>query len=232
MSNFEFLKKNNTNFFNIISEAEKLFRDEYFEQVTVQTRRFAENVCRDLLQDNIFPDETFDSMINRIKDKSFGKMRVKEFSADLYFLKKHGNNSAHSSVSFKDGKIALECLERAYEVAIFYSNSKYGYSKKLDESVFSEELLMTGKKTGAKSSPKKLKERYSEELVKTRENAPKIKNKKALKPSKSTKNFSKSKPVKKQTKRKNSNHSKNETFLTVVYLVIFIAIILLGHFFL
>lgn len=164
MSNFIFLKKNNENLFNIISEAEKLFRDEYFEQVIIQVRRFAENICKDLLQEKILPDETFDSMINRIKDKSFGDIRMKEFTDDLYFLKKHGNISAHSSVACKDGEIALECLERAYEISVFYSNVKYGYNKRLDKSVFSEEVLMTGQK----SSPKLLKEKYSEELKKSR----------------------------------------------------------------
>lgn len=174
MSNFVFLKKNNENLFNIISEAEKLFRDEYFEQSVVQTRRFAENICRDLLQDKVLADETFDSMINRIKDKSFGNMRMQEYAEDLYFLKKHGNNSAHSSVSIKDGKIALECLERAYEIAIFYSNVKYGYNKKLDKSVFSEEVLMTGNAT----SSKLLKEKYSTELEKTRKYTPTFRQKK------------------------------------------------------
>ena len=163
MSNFLFLKKTDANLFNIVAEAEKLFRDEYFEQAMIQTRRFAENLCKDLLQDNVLPDETFDSMINRIKDKSFGNVRMQEFSDDLYFLKKHGNNSAHSSVAVKNGKDALECLERAYEIAIFYSNIKYGYNKKLDKTVFSEELLMTGEKT----SPK-LKEKYVGELKKAR----------------------------------------------------------------
>ncbi len=117
---------------------------------------------------NVLPDETFDSMINRIKDKSFGNVRMQEFSDDLYFLKRQGNNSAHSSVTVKNGKIALECLERAYEIAIFYSNIKYGYNNKLDKEVFSEELLMTGKKTGKKSSPILLKEQYSNELKKSR----------------------------------------------------------------
>lgn len=168
MSNFLFLKKNNQNLFNIISEAENLFRDEYFEQSVVQVRRFAENLCKDLLQDKVLPDDTFDSLINKIKDNSFGNMRMKEFADDLYFLKKHGNLSAHSSSAAKNGKTALECLERAYEISIFYSNVKYGYNKKLDKTVFSEELLITGKKTGKKSSPKLLKERYSDELKKTR----------------------------------------------------------------
>ena len=31
-TNFDFLKKVDTNLFEIISEAEKLYRDEYFEQ--------------------------------------------------------------------------------------------------------------------------------------------------------------------------------------------------------
>lgn len=171
MSNFIFLKKNDENLFNIISEAENLFRDEYFEQSVVQIRRFAENLCKNLLQDKALPDDTFDSMIGKIKDNSFRNMRMKEFADDLYFLKKHGNSSAHSSsASKKDakGKIALECLERAYEISIFYSNVKYGYNKKLDKTVFSEELLMTGKKTGKKSTSKLLKEKYSNELKRTR----------------------------------------------------------------
>ena len=83
-------------------------------------------------------------------------------------MKKHGNTSAHSSSASKNGKLALECLERAYEISIFYSNVKYGYNKKLDKTVFSEELLMTGKNTGKKSSPKLLKEKYSDELKKSR----------------------------------------------------------------
>jgi hypothetical protein len=187
MSNFVFLKKNNENLFSIISEAEKLFRDEYFEQVVMQTRRFAENLCRDLLQNKVLPDETFDSIINRVKDKSFGNMRMQEFTEDLYFLKRHGNNSAHSSVAIKNGKIALECLERAYEIAIFYSNVKYGHNKKLDKSVFSEEVLMTGKA----SSSKLFKEKYSTELKKSRKKSSTVKQKKTSKnTAKKSKKFS------------------------------------------
>lgn len=213
MGNFLFLKKNNENLFNIISEAEKLFRDEYFEQTVVQTRRFAENLCRDLLQDKASSDDTFDSMINKIKDNSFGNMRMKELADDLYFLKKHGNNSAHASIAGKNGKLALECLERAYEIAIFYSNVKYGYNKKLDEKVFSEELLMTGEITGKKSSPKRLKERYSDELKKSR-----------VKPSSN-------KPIKAQkTGRKHSSKNKKKTktkFFQSIFIVIIIALVYL-----
>lgn len=215
MSNFIFLKKNNENLFNIISEAEKLFRDEYFEQAMIQTRRFAENLCKDLLQEKVLPDETFDSIINRIKDKSFGNMRMQEFSDDLYFLKKHGNNSAHSSVAVKDGKVALECLERAYEIAIFYSNAKYGYNKKLDKSVFSEEVLMTGKST----SSKVLQSKYSTELKKARTKpATKSTNNKLTKAKKVQK------AVKTSTKRKPKNNkkakAKNKAFSIILILIL------------
>lgn len=210
MSNFLFLKKNNDNLFNIISEAENLFRDEYFEQSVVQIRRFAENLCRDLLKDKVLPDDTFDSMINKIKDNSFQNMRMKEFADDLYFLKKHGNTSAHSSSASKNGKLALECLERAYEISILYSNVKYGYNKKLDKTVFSEELLMTGKK----SSPKVLKEKYSQELKKTREKASNPKSTKTQKTGKS-----------KKPKNKKKNEPKGKILLTIIVIAIIALVI-------
>lgn len=167
MSNFVFLKKNNEKLYNIIIEAECLFRDQYFEQSMVQMRRFAENLCRDLMADKVLPEDNFDTMIEKIKDNSFDNIRMQELAQDLYFIKKQGNTSAHSSNATKDGELALDCLERAYEIAIFYHNTKFGYDKKLDKTVFSEELLMTGKKT----SKKELKAIYADELKATREKA-------------------------------------------------------------
>ena len=49
MSNFDFIEKIDSDLFRIISDAEKLYRDEYFEQIIVQIRRFAENVFINLL---------------------------------------------------------------------------------------------------------------------------------------------------------------------------------------
>lgn len=211
MSNFLFLKKNNENLFKIISEAENLFRDEYFEQSVVQIRRFAENLCKDILQEKVLPDDTFDSMINKIKDNSFGNTRMKEFSDDLYFLKKHGNNSAHSSSSSQNGKIAIECLERAYEISVFYSNVKFGYNKKLDKTVFSEELLMTGKKT----SSNVLKEKYSQELKQAR--------KKPLKsPTKITPKQVKKLKIKKNNKSTNSNMIFAILATVIIFLITFV----------
>ena len=39
----------------------------------------------------------------------------------LYFLKKHGNEATHSITVKQDGMEALECLQRAFEIAISYS---------------------------------------------------------------------------------------------------------------
>lgn len=222
MSNFSFLKKNDTNLFNIISEAENLFRDEYFEQSMVQTRRYAENLCKELLKEKVLPDDTFDSMINKIKDNSFQNVRMKELAEDLYFLKKHGNSSAHSSSANKKeqaGKIALECLERAYEIAIFYSNIKYGYDKKLDKTVFSEELLMTGKKTAKRSSPI-LKEKYEKELERNRTKSIKtVTAKKASKPVPKSTQKQSPKPKKKQTSKKKKKKNGKKIFIALTIII-------------
>lgn len=213
MSNFVFLKKNNEKLFNIIIEAECLFRDQYFEQSMVQIRRFAENLCRDLMQDKVLPEDNFDTMIEKIKDNSFDNIRMQELAQDLYFIKKQGNTSAHSSNATKDGELALDCLERAYEIAIFYHNTKFGYDKKLDKTVFSEELLMTGKKT----SKKELKEIYANELKATREKA-------------SNKNFKKTKQQKtsKNQKYEDKYEDNGENILAVVLSVAVVTLIIFG----
>lgn len=209
MSNFLFLKKNNEKLFNIIIEAECLFRDQYFEQSMVQIRRFAENLCRDLMENKVLPEDNFDTMIEKIKDNSFDNIRMQELAQDLYFIKKQGNTSAHSSNATKDGELALDCLERAYEIAIFYHNTKFGYDKKLDKTVFSEELLMTGKKT----SKKELKEIYADELKATREKA-------------SNKSFKKTKSQKKA--KTEQYDGKEENILAVLFGVAVVTLIIFG----
>lgn len=211
MSNFLFLKKNNEKLYNIIIEAECLFRDQYFEQSMVQMRRFAENLCRDLMADKVLPEDNFDTMIEKIKDNSFDNIRMQELAQDLYFIKKQGNTSAHSSNATKDGELALDCLERAYEIAIFYHNTKFGYDKKLDKTVFSEELLMTGKKT----SKKELKAIYADELKATREKA-----------SNRTKNFKKTKQLK--TTKPQEYESKEENILAVLLSIAVVTLIIFG----
>ena len=161
-ANFDFLKKVDKNLYEIIDEAENLYRDEYFEQSMTQTRRFGENVCKKVLGKKRTSEDTFDEMLATLKDVGSGEVQEKEFIDDLYFLKKHGNSSTHSSKVKKDGMEALECLKRAFEIAVSYSV----YNKKAKPDIlklrYDTELLVTGKK-----SKKSLADRYTEEKAKT-----------------------------------------------------------------
>ncbi len=145
-TNFDFLKKTDKNLYEIIAEAELLYRDEYFEQCMGQTRRFAENICKNVLGSKRTTEDTFDQMLATLKDNSKGSTQEKEFIEDLYFLKKCGNKSVHSSSVKKDGINALECLQRAFEVAISYTV----YNKKGDKNNlnlhYDIQLLATGKR--------------------------------------------------------------------------------------
>ena len=160
-TNFQFLKKINKNLFEIISDAEKLYRDEYFEQCMAQTRRFGEQICKDMLSQNNKPTGSFDEMLATLKDHSNGNAQEKEFIDDLYFLKKNGNQSVHSGTVKKDAMTALECLKRSFEIAINYSVYNQGANANILKLDYDVELLITDKK-----SKKSLKERYEEEKAK------------------------------------------------------------------
>lgn len=147
MSNFNFLKPVDKNLYEIISDAEKLYRDEYFEQCIAQTRRFGENVCKNVLGNLRTTEKTFDDMLATLKDKVSDVIQEKEFVDDLYFLKREGNASVHASSVKKDGLVALECLQRAFEVAINYSVHFKKSDSKILKLRYDTELLVTGKKT-------------------------------------------------------------------------------------
>lgn len=203
-TNFDFLKRVDKNLFDIISEAEKLYRDEYFEQCMGQTRRFGEHVCKQVLGKNRTSENTFDQMLATLKDKGNNSEQEKEFINDLYFLKKHGNESVHSARVKKDGMEALECLQRAFEVAINYAV----YNKKAKTTIlklrYDTELLVTGEK-----SKKTLSEKYLEE---------KAKNKTFTKRKNST--TSKSKSRSKRTPQVYSMKSDTETKKLPIYWIL------------
>ena len=163
-ANFDFLKKVDNDLYDIIDEAEHLYKDEYFDQCIAQTRKFGENVCRKVLGNKRTTEDTFDEMLATLKDNATGEEQEKEFLDDLYFLKKYGNDAVHSSKVNKGGMDALECLKRAFEIAINYSV----YNKKAKESIlklnYDTELLVTGIK-----SNKTLAEKYED--AKTKESA-------------------------------------------------------------
>ncbi len=147
MSNFEFLKSVDKNLYDIIYEAEKLFRDEYFTQCVAQTRKFGENICRNILANTITSEATFDDMLATLKDKPNKTEEEKEFLNDLYFIKREGNAAVHNSGTTPDSIVTLECLKRAFEIAINYA---VYYKKAGSEYLnlhYDTEMLITGKKT-------------------------------------------------------------------------------------
>ena len=98
-----------------------------------------------------------------MKDKAISSIQEKEFIDDLYFIKREGNTSIHSTTVKKDGIIALECLQRAFEVAINYAVHFRKSNSSLLKFRFDTELLVTGKK-----NKKSLSERYIEEKGKNK----------------------------------------------------------------
>ena len=185
-TNFDFLKKVDKNLFEIISDAEKLYRDEYFEQCMTQTRRFGEHLCKKVLGKNRTTENTFDEMLSTLKDYSTGRAEEQEFITDLYFLKKHGNSAVHSSSVKKDGITALECLKRAFETSISYCVYYKGKSQDILRLQYDTELMLTGEKN------KTLAERYKE--TKQKSTCAKVSKKEKI-ASKPTKKFKKQSSV-------------------------------------
>lgn len=201
MSNFEFLKRVNENLYIIALEAEKLFRDEYFEQCVTQTRRLAENLCRDVMLGRCQATDTFDEMLATLKDTPAQNDFEKEFIDDLYFLKKAGNDSVHSLTVKQDGNIALDCLQRAFEASLNYAVFKKGLDSKYLQVQFDEKLLATGKKSKKTKITEKFEE--AEKTSKKKTKKTKLENvKKSIQKNK-TKNTSAEKHKKNENKDKN-----------------------------
>ena len=156
-TNFDYLKETDKNLYEIIIDAEKLYRGEFFEQCIGQTRRFGEHLCRNVLGKNRTNEVTFDEMLATLKDKSNSSEQEKEFINDLYFLKKQGNICVHSGNVNKNATTALECLQRAFEAGLNYTV----FYKKLSQDIlnlqYDTELLITGK-----PSKKSLSQKYLE----------------------------------------------------------------------
>ena len=207
-TNFAFLKKINNNLYEIISDAEKLYRDEYFEQCMTQTRRFGEQICKEMFIEENREPSSFDDMLATLKDQSHGYAQEKEFIDDLYFLKKNGNQSVHSGKVKKDAMTALECLKRSFEIAINYSVYNKGASSNILKLNYDVELLITNKKT--KPS---LKERYEEAKEKQIQEEKKTRNKIVTSP---LKTVQATKQLKSQKKKTVSNIAKIPVFWKIV----------------
>lgn len=140
-NNFEFLEEVDKELYNAIEDAQKLYRDEYFNQCAVQLRVFAEKMAKRVLG-STSSNMTFDDTLNCLKDKIKSESE-REFIDDLFFIKKQGNKCAHGEDVAPSE--ALEAVQRAFEAAI-----NYAYSRKKDENLlrlqFDTTLLVTGQK--------------------------------------------------------------------------------------
>ena len=125
-----------------------------------QTRRFGEVVCKNVLGSRRTTEVSFDAMLATLKDCTLGSSEeAKEFVEDLYFLKKHGNDATHSITVKQDGMEALECLQRAFEIALNYCVYSCNEDRKILKLQYDTELLVTGKKSRKSLSEKYLKEK-------------------------------------------------------------------------
>lgn len=214
--NFDFLKDIDKDLFEIITDAEKLYRDEYFEQCMAQTRRFGENICKNVLGSARTSENTFDEMLATLKDKISGEEQEKEFIDDLYFLKKNGNASVHSSTVKRDYLTALECLQRAFETAINYSVYNRGAKPDILKLRYDTELLITGK-----PKQKTLAEKYAEE---------KAYNERTTKTSVKTKVSAKKKPKKPQSYQMSPSKKKRKysIFWIIVGVTTIISLLMLS----
>lgn len=163
MSNFEFLKNIDIDIYELINKAENLYRDEYFEQCIIQTRKFAENVCKNILKNDLQKECSFDEMLATLKDKSNNSEQEKEFIEDLYFIKREGNASAHCKDVKQAGIKALECLKRAFEVSINYAVYYKNGNENILNKHYSVEVLVNGK-----SNKNSLSEKYQKVKIKTK----------------------------------------------------------------
>ena len=196
--NFQFLSKIDKNLYGIANDAEQLYCDEYFEQCMVQTRRFAENVCRNITKGEFSSEETFDEILAILKDRMSDTIGGKEFINDLYFLKKAGNQSAHSATLENDGIKALECLQRAFEVAINFAMLMNAPDKTILSLQYDEKLLITGKRSKEKS----LQQKFVEEVQKEEKKSKTKKAAKTMPAPVKPKQSPKTKPMPKPKKRR------------------------------
>lgn len=237
-SNFDFLEDIDRELYSNIEDAQKLFRDEYFNQSMVQIRIFAEKMAKKILNS---PDNlTFDDTLNCLKDK-IKTDKEREFIDDLFFIKREGNKCAHGEDA--SAITVLEAIKRAYEAAVNYAGAKTK-STKFNKLNFDETLLITTKPLNENKIVEKyveLAKEQQEELLKSKQDeflssvdkkdkeATKIK--KALSPEKQRvkekikkakknlkQNINKTKPDKKPCK-KSSKKQENKLYKLISFIL-------------
>lgn len=218
MGNFDFIKSINKNFYELGETAEKLFRDEYYDQCITQTRKMAEVMTKTILGCKAQEGDTFDDMLYKLKTISCDTKYEQEFISDMYFLKKQGNIATHSEKSGNDGEIALECLEHAFEACV-----NYAYSKTKDDNInrllFDEKLLVLGEKNNS------LQQRYKQELENEKQH---VNDQNGYINSFEKKQKKAKKQNKKSNKKEEINNEKPNIFGKILQITIIISFVILS----
>lgn len=218
MGNFDFIKSINKNFYELGETAEKLFRDEYYDQCITQTRKMAEVMTKTILGCKAQEGDTFDDMLYKLKTISCDTKYEQEFISDMYFLKKQGNIATHSEKSGNDGEIALECLEHAFEACV-----NYAYSKTKDDNInrllFDEKLLVLGEKNNS------LQQRYKQELENEKQ---RVNDQNGYINSFEKKQKKAKKQNKKSNKKEEINNEKPNIFGKILQITIIISFVILS----
>ncbi len=226
VSNFDFLKNKDKKLYDIMIDAEKLYRDGYFVQTIGQVRKFGEIVSKNVLGVRRTTEENFSDVLATLSDILGDNQTDKEFIDDLYFIKQKGNLAVHDSARELGGDVALECLQRAYEVSISYALKNGWGNKKLLNSIYNVNTLMTGKNEKITETLSEQYEKKKEEFQKKENKYPPVKKEKT--PAKQLKTKPKPKTSKKKETKKIEKKENEELTEFELYIHVLIGVILIS----
>lgn len=137
MSNFEFLNKDvlTKQYYQKAAEAEMSYAMGLYSNVLVSARTIAENLAREVADENylvVDDRETFDNVLKRLKLGQYIDKYALQF---FYDVKNVGNTAAHT-LTTSSQKEALTALKRLYSLCVWFVGNYY--DEKVDITEFQE----------------------------------------------------------------------------------------------
>lgn len=137
MSNFEFLNKDvlTKQYYQKAAEAEMSYAMGLYSNVLVSARTIAENLAREVADENylvVDDRETFDNVLKRLKLGQYIDKYALQF---FYDVKNVGNTAAHT-LTTSSQKEALTALKRLYALCVWFVGNYY--DEKVDITEFQE----------------------------------------------------------------------------------------------
>lgn len=137
MSNFEFLNKDvlTEQYYQKAAEAEMSYAMGLYSNVLVSARTIAENLAREVADENylvVDDRETFDNVLKRLKLGQYIDKYALQF---FYDVKNVGNTAAHT-LTTSNQEEALTALKRLYSLCVWFVGNYY--DEKVDITEFQE----------------------------------------------------------------------------------------------